>query len=75
MEPSIDMRTTIAGSPSPTEMEVDVSPSTTEVIVFSDLHVKLSNWPLCKQVLEHVHAEAVRLGAKVIFGGDCKRLS
>ena len=44
--------------------------SEVEWIVFSDLHVKLSNWPLCKEILEHVHKEAVRLGANVLFAGD-----
>jgi len=39
-------------------------------IVFSDLHCQIANWPLCEQILRHIHGKAVELDAEVVFSGD-----
>ena len=39
-------------------------------IIFSDLHVKSSSIDTCEQVLDRVHAEAVKQNAGIIFLGD-----
>ena len=44
--------------------------STSDWIIFSDLHVKSATIDTCEQVLNHVHNEAVKYNAGIIFLGD-----